>query len=180
MISISRCSIQIPCHHKSHRIVAIQWSGFTGAIQIALCYTDGTSRRRLKILPCGSTTVTKLICLLAAMGFFAGHCRMRHPAPAGRAEGRLARSGRISGQGGGLAAPRRPDEAAAAKQVRYAHQERPAGVPVFGSGRLQLRLLRDAAELGRISATTRCSPYGKEEVSAAESQAEWDFGAWGW
>src|SRR5258705_7904259 len=61
-------------------------------------------------------------------GFGAGHRRVCHSGHAGRAEGRHARNGWISGQGGGLAPSRRPDEAAAAQQIRVADQERSEGV----------------------------------------------------
>src|ERR1700736_5348605 len=93
-------------------------------------------------------------------GFYAGRRRMHHPAHAGRAEGRHARGRRIPGQEGRLAASRRPDEAAAAKPVRDTCEKRPEGVPVFGSIRLQLRLFRNAAELGRIPAATGCPADG--------------------
>src|ERR1700730_10652097 len=93
-------------------------------------------------------------------GFNAGRPRMHHSARASRAEGRHARGGWIPGQEGRLAKSRRPNAAAAAKPVRDTCEKRPEGVPVFGSGRLQLRLCRNAAELGRIPAATRCPADG--------------------
>jgi hypothetical protein len=152
-------------------------AGFTGAIQIALCYNDATSRRSLKILPCGSTTLTKPIRLLAAMGFLLAIAGCTAPtAPVAQKGDMLAAAGfqvRVADS------PHRVDQMKRLPPNKFVSRVR-NGQPVY--------LYSDPAACNCVYLGTQqnwdvyqqqlaARRMAKEEVSAAESQAEWDFGA---